>query len=147
MKQAVLGDKAVLYYNVNSPLLESWDYDKTTNYISKRNISYKTGALEQIDPVLNPLKYSIDAYDFFRIEGVQGMFYRDALKAVNDLKAAHGLSFDVKVLSINERTDTILTSDYRCEFEDLDVLLSAWRTEQEMYFGCSSLVLVQFRCG
>lgn len=130
--QSPLGHQAVpFYYNVNDSLLNHWSYDKYKNYAQKSNLSYHTSNLSPIPSVQEPLLYTIDDFNFLRIEGIQGKSYQDALDQVLKLKEDYGLNFDVKTLSINATTKTIDLADYRCEFEDLNVLLKAWTTEQE----------------
>lgn len=130
--QSPLGHKAVpFYYNVSNSLLDHWSYDKYKNYAQKSNLSYHTSNLSPVPSVQDPLLYAIDDFNFLRIEGIQGKSYQDALDQVLQLKEDYGLSFDVKTLSINATTKTIDLADYRCEFEDLNVLLKAWTTEQE----------------
>lgn len=130
--QSPLGHKAVpFYYNVSNSLLDHWSYDKFKNYAQKSNLSYHTSNLSLSPSVQDPLLYAIDDYNFLRIEGIQGKSYQDALDQVLQLKEDYGLNFDVKTLSINATTKTIDLADYRCEFEDLNVLLKAWTTEQE----------------
>ncbi|MEP0263092.1 hypothetical protein [Dokdonia sp.] len=127
-----LSNKAIpFYYNVSDNLLDHWSHDKHKNYAQKTNLSYHTGNLSTSPTIKEPLLYTIDNYNFLRIEGIQGKSYQDALDQVLQLKEDYGLNFDVKTLSINATTKSIDLADYRCEFEDLNVLLKAWTTEQE----------------
>jgi hypothetical protein len=127
----MLGNKAVpFYYNVDEELLKSWSFEKFSNLRYKYNLSYQTQNLAQVPSILQPLEYDIDNYNFYRIEGHQGKLYKDALDQILRLKENNGLNFDVKVLSINVTTQTLNLNDYKCQFEDLSMLLNAWRTEQ-----------------
>lgn len=126
-----LSEKAVpFYYNVSSLLLENWDFTKTDNYRANQNLSYHKGNLKKALSIQKPLAYNIDKNDFYRIEGHQGKMYREALAKIDKLKRDNGLSFDVKALSINATEQNININDYECEFGDLKMLLSAWKTEQ-----------------
>lgn len=126
-----LSHKAIpFYYNVEDKLLNSWSYKKTSNFSQDTNLSYHVEKLKQVDIIQNPLKYNIDQNDFYRIEGHQGKMYRDALDSILTLKEEFGLNFDVKVLPINVTSQSINIDDYQCEFEELSMLLNAWRTEQ-----------------
>ncbi|MFC4635118.1 hypothetical protein ACFO3O_14455 [Dokdonia ponticola] len=130
--QGMLGTKAIpFYYELNQAFLNHWSYDKFQNLIQTSNLSYHRTLLSPSLSIQEPLLYDIDDYDFLRIEGIQGKSYRDALDQVLQLKKDYGLSFDVKVLSLNPTTKDIDLGEYRCEFEDLSVLLKAWTTEQE----------------
>ncbi|WP_452602800.1 hypothetical protein [Pontimicrobium sp. MEBiC06410] len=126
-----LGNKAIpFYYDVDNTLLKDWSFEKLSNLRSHYNLSYKRGNLAQTPSVQEPLSYNIDNYNFYRIEGHQGKLYKDALDQILRKKEDNGLNFDVKVLSINATTQTINLNDYKCQFEDLSILLNAWRTEQ-----------------
>ncbi|WP_431166554.1 hypothetical protein [Tenacibaculum halocynthiae] len=126
-----LSNKAVpFYYNVSSDFLKKWDFNKTKNYRENQNLSYHKSKLSSALAIQKPLSYNIDKNDFYRIEGHQGKMYREALEKILKLKKDNGLSFDVKTLSINATEQNININKYECEFEDLKMLLNAWRTEQ-----------------
>ena len=128
----ILGNKAIpFYYNVGGSLLKSWSYEKTLNFKSKFNLSYHRDNLSGALSIQEPLEYNIDQNNFYRIEGHQGMLYRDALGKVLAEKKKYGLGFDVKLLSVDISNRSININDYKCEFEDLQVLLKAWKTEQK----------------
>ncbi|MFY0630371.1 MAG: hypothetical protein JXR05_08315 [Flavobacteriaceae bacterium] len=118
------------YYNVNTPLLTNWSFQKTKNLKQKFNLSYHTGNLANVPSIRKPLEYSLDCFNFYRIEGHQGKMYRDALESIIKMREEYGLSFDVKALSIDATDKKIDLSKYKCQFEDLSVLLSAWTAEQ-----------------
>ncbi|UTD15372.1 hypothetical protein HER15_07800 [Tenacibaculum mesophilum] len=126
-----LSDKAIpFYYNVSSQFLKNWDFNKTKNYRDNQNLSYQKENLKKSEAIQNPLSYNIDNNDFYRIEGHQGKMYREALAKILDDKKKYGLNFDVKTLSINTTKQNININNYECEFEDLKMLLNAWRAEQ-----------------
>ena len=126
-----LGQKALPYYYASSPkFIEHWNYDKTKTFKAIENLGYHTTHLSESDAIQNPLDYNMDHYDFYRIEGHLGKDYRDAIRQLDDLKTDKGLAFDIKVLSIDETIQDINPKDYDCEFEDLNVMLKAWRAEQ-----------------
>lgn len=129
---AKLSDKSIpFYYNVTNSLLEEWSF-KTSKYLRKRyNLSYHKENLANVPSVKNPLDYNLDPFDFYRIEGHQGKMYRDALDQIKKIKQEYGLSFDVKVLSVETDKQSIDINEYKCQFEDLKVLLEAWRAEQD----------------
>lgn len=119
------------YYKINGKFLKLWDYKKTEKYIHTENLSYHSDKFSDSDQIIEPLSFDIDRFDFFRIEGHQGKSYRTVLKNILDIKQRFGLSFEVKTLSLNVNTDNLNIKDYEAEFEDLNVLLRAWRAEQE----------------
>ena len=81
--------------------------------------------------VKKPLDYNLDPFDFYRIEGHQGKHYREALQKIQKLKKDYGLSFDLKVLSVDSNVANIDIKDHKCQFEDLQVLLDTWKAEQD----------------
>ncbi|MHA7059792.1 hypothetical protein ACWGOQ_0021370 [Aquimarina sp. M1] len=118
------------YYSTSKNLIENWDYTKTKKYEDDQNVGYRSTNLSSRDPIQNPLDYNIDASDFYRIEGHLGKDYRTAIKDLDTIKNEKGLAFDIKVLSIDETLESLDLSDYKCQFEDLNAVLKAWRAEQ-----------------
>lgn len=119
------------YYNIGTDFLKNWDFAKTKLFREKFNVGYRREKLSAAPQIQDPLYYNTDQFDFYRIEGHQGKDYRDALEELDDLKRKYGLSFDVKALSVNIKTDDLNIDDYECEFEDLKVMLKAWTKEQD----------------
>jgi hypothetical protein len=98
-----LGDKAIpYYYNVDKPLLDKWNFEKTKTDRETYNLSYHTTNLAGEDFIQNPLNYNIDNNDFYRIEGHLGLPYKTALQNINDLKVKFGLAFDVIALVLQK---------------------------------------------
>ena len=135
----ILSKKAIpFYYKLNTDLLNHWDYNKYNNFTQISNLGYHTANSSSVPSVKTPLAYNIDNFNFLRIEGVQGKSYREALDRVIAIKEKYGLSFDVKTLSVNATTKSIDVNDYKCQFEDLSILLKAWRTEQNCVLASMS---------
>lgn len=128
-----LGKRAIPFYYIdNLDLLKHWDYDRRLYGKYERILGYRRSLSSSLLPVQQPFSFSIDQNNFFRIEGIQGMPYRDALEAVYEARDLFSLPFDVKVLGIKANpSETIDLNDYACEFEDLSVLMKAWTAEQE----------------
>lgn len=123
------------YYKSTEKLLKSWNFNKAQRYDHLTHLSYNAPTYAAgNDPIVNPLSYTIDNHDFYRIEGHLGRDYFDALEAVNLLKEENGLAFDVKVLSINETLETIDPEKYSCHFDDLNTILLAFLKEQECLY-------------
>ncbi|MFD2565660.1 PKD domain-containing protein [Aquimarina rubra] len=118
------------YYSTSKNLIENWNYIKTKKFEEDQNLGYRSTNLSGIDPIQNPLDYNIDGNDFYRIEGHLGKDYRTAIKDLDTIKNEKGLAFDIKVLSIDETLESLDLSDYKCQFEDLNAVLKAWRAEQ-----------------
>ncbi|MDH7444135.1 PKD domain-containing protein [Aquimarina sp. 2201CG14-23] len=118
------------YYSTSKNLIENWNYQKTKKYEEDQNLGYRSTNLSGSDPIQNPLDYNIDGNDFYRIEGHLGKDYRTAIKDLDTIKNEKGLAFDIKVLSIDETLESLDLSEYKCQFDDLNAVLKAWRAEQ-----------------
>ncbi|GAA5084422.1 hypothetical protein GCM10023210_04220 [Chryseobacterium ginsengisoli] len=118
-----LGNKAIpYYYNVDKPLLDKWNFERTKTDRETYNLSYHTANLAVEDFVQNPLNYNIDNNDFYRIEGHLGLPFETAVQNINDLKVKYGLAFDVIVLLLNDgekRDDVVVTEPKKVSIEEL----------------------------
>lgn len=132
------------YYNVSEKLLKVWDYAKSEKYNYTNNLSYHRKNLSQLPQIQEPLDFSIDRFNFIRIEGHQGKEYKDALNEILYKRNKYGLPFDVKSLSINVNTENLNVDDFECEFEDLNTLLRAWTAEQNCVLAETSKLLSGF---
>lgn len=132
-----LHTKAIpFYYNPSLTILRAWDRDKTLKGKYRNHYSYNTGFLNPAGMFQTPLKYNLEAADFYTIEGHQGRDYVEVMSKIDQIKKENGLAFDVKALSIDlDANYQIDPSKYECEFEDLSVLLNAWVKEQECTIG------------
>lgn len=143
-----LGKRAVpFYYEFNNNLMENWDFEKRAFNRYRSILGYRQSIYYSGVPnVANPFGFSIDPYNFYRIEGHQGLPYDAAFKEITRLKNVHSLPFDIKVLGIDvEEFDALLAEKYKCDFKDLGVLLKAWSSEQECIASEVNLVLSSFR--
>ena len=142
-----LGRKAVpFYYRFNNKLMLNWDFDKRGYDRHKSILGYRQASAYPYNPyVSNPLRFSLDPYDFYRIEGHQGHPYDQVFESLTELKNTFSLPFDIKVLGINvTEFDELLADQYKCDFKDLNVLLQAWSSEQECIATEVTYVLSSF---
>lgn len=144
--RAFLGDKAIpYYYNLQSALLKSWNFEKTQRNKQNRNLSYHTGLLSQAAAIQRPLKYNLEPFNFLNIEGHQGYLYKEAMEKIHAIRYNNGLSFDLKALGITvSPTETINMDEYECEFADLNAMLDALRKEHECVMGNASYYLSSY---
>ena len=142
-----LGKRAIpFYFGYSDSLMKNWDFQrrKFNQHLSILGYAQAINSPTNL-PIAEPLNYSIDAYDFFRIEGHQGLSYEDALKSILDEKAKYSLPFDVKVLGISvQELDGLLNDQYKCAYRDLEVLLSAWASEQDCISSEVAYILSSF---
>lgn len=142
----LLGNKAIpFYYQVQNPLLNYWNYEKTVRNQQRRNLSFHRDLLSSAPAIQSPLNYNLEPFNFLRIEGHQGYLYPEAMDIIDQIKQSNGLSFDLKALGITISEDeTIDLDDYACEFEDLNALLKAWKIEHECLMGNASYYLSSY---
>ncbi|AWW32988.1 hypothetical protein DN752_24275 [Echinicola strongylocentroti] len=125
-----LGERAIpFYYKASKSLLDHWSFAKHQRGQTDEILQYDHKVDNQEAVNLTSLEYDLTEVDFYRIEGHQGNTADQALITLNDMVQQYNLDFDVKILSINEIMENIRMEDYKCQFEDLMVLLEAWNQE------------------
>ncbi|MFW5756877.1 MAG: hypothetical protein ACOCWK_09750, partial [Tangfeifania sp.] len=96
-----LGNKAIpVYYKPENNFLNFWSFNKFNNLKQKFNLSYHTNVLANEPEVRQPLLFSTDNYDFFRIEGHLGNRALEARDVINSEKNSHGVDFDCIVFDL-----------------------------------------------
>lgn len=131
------------YYEVDSAFLPLWDFDMTTAYREKFNLSYHRKPLNNAACIQDPLAYDLSEFDFLRIEGILGKKYDEVIKELDKLKREHALSFDVKAVSIDQKLEDIDIDEYACHFGFLDTSLKSWTAEQD----CLNAEITKFFSG
>ncbi len=117
------------YYNINN-VVRSWNWLKTTKGKSNFNLSYNADKYlpAPADNIVNPMLYSIDQYDFYRIEGHLGQDFSTALNIILSARNSNRLPFDV--IALKAGTDATNTPvKYDCHFEDLEAQFKLLRAE------------------
>ncbi|QDH80413.1 hypothetical protein FKX85_15740 [Echinicola soli] len=143
-----LGEMAIpYYYNPSRSLLDNWSFAKRQRGQTEEILQYDHKEENQENVNLTPLEYDLTEVDFYRIEGHQGKIADQALIALNDMVQRYNLDFDVKILSINEVIENIRMEDYKCQFEDLMVLLEAWNQELACIAGKISQYFTDMKLG
>ncbi|AGA79803.1 PKD domain-containing protein [Echinicola vietnamensis] len=123
------------YYKPSGSLLDNWSFKKQQRRETAEIYQYDHKIQQQESIDLPALEYDLTGVDFYRIEGHQGKTADQALTNLNDMIHRYNLDFDVKILSINEVLENIRMEDYKCQFEDLMVLLDAWNQELSCIAG------------
>jgi hypothetical protein len=129
-----LEDRSIPFYyqDINS-VSEKWNYHKTLKAIDKLNLSYNADHYTPKpvkDETLNPLDYSIDEYNFFRIEGHIGKDYKKALEQLDGIKNEKAVPIDIVAIRLGDaKLSDINLDDFECQFEDLNTLLKAFQAE------------------
>lgn len=91
------------YYDVtsgNDPLYRQWDYEKTIKGKADRNLSYNSVQYNSGTPdfINQVLRYNLERYNFFRIEGHIGDTYQNALSKIETIRDQYRLPFQVIAL-------------------------------------------------
>jgi hypothetical protein len=118
-------------------LAPKWSYNRWLQGTDKLILGYNANLYSPaIDSVINPLSYSIDGNNFFRIEGHIGKTYTDAMEAVEKIRTDTNLPFDLVAIRLGTVTlDDIDIDDYACQFNDLEATLRAFQAEQNCLYG------------
>jgi len=97
-----LGEKAIpVYYDIDEPLLRSWDFFKTENLKQRYNLSYHKALLQPGAWVQDPLEVTLDCHDFYRIEGHFGRPGLASRDFINGVRNDNGLDFDCLLFDIS----------------------------------------------
>lgn len=137
-----LEERAIpFYYKKPAELTNEWNYRRTLKANENHNLSYNAGQFNPPVPdhVINPLDYSIDDFNFFRIEGHIGKEYKSVLRQLDALKNSKGLPIDIVAIRLGDaKLSDINLDDFECHFEDLHVMLRAFQTEISCLLGDGS---------
>ncbi|GAB5419077.1 MAG: hypothetical protein Crog4KO_05850 [Crocinitomicaceae bacterium] len=144
-----LANRAIPFYydpqyntDSNSRLVRLWDFNRRTLRRYDEILGYNQADESTNPTVVQPLQYNIDPYNFFRIEGHQGLLYQDALERVNQIRDQYALGFDTKTLGISvDASQTINIDDYTCDFVDLQGQLETCKDMQYCLFEFASQLL------
>jgi hypothetical protein len=105
-----LGNKSIpYYYTVDNSFINSWDFERSNIFIPGANFSYHSLNLLNNDFIQSPLKYTLDDYDFYRIEGYLNDSVDDVKNNLTIQKTVNGLDFDFQILDIIENKDDLKT--------------------------------------
>jgi len=99
-------------------LYKYWNYEKTLKKEEKLNLSYHSDSYTSKKPVIDPLLYDIEKYNFFRIEGHIGQNYKAALERIILERNNYNLPFEVVAVSADQlRLSAPLPG---CSMQDLE---------------------------
>ena len=139
-----LSQKAIPYYygvvKNDFSLLKRWSYKLTKAGKENYNQSYHAPEyLVQHDEINDPLRFDLEPYNFFRIEGIIGKSYTSVLRFIQSEINENRLPFDVVVLRTGTFTTVpanfVLPDGYECHFDDLAISYEIARREWEAIVG------------
>ena len=97
-----LGSKAIpFYYSRTQGFLDAWDYDKTSARIQDTHLSYNKALLSSQSAIQDPLAYTIDENNFYRIEGHHGKAPQDVKDDLEEQIRMYGLDFEVVIADVS----------------------------------------------
>lgn len=97
-----LGEKTIpYYYSINNSFLNAWSFEKTSNLKQNYNLCYYVQNLANEPEIRQPLLFSTDDFDFFRIEGHLGLNAKESRDRIIADTETYGLDFDCKVVELD----------------------------------------------
>lgn len=121
---ARLSERCIPYYydaaETGNELYRCWSYDKLKRGLERTNLGYNAPVYSADNPVVHPLEYDIEPFDFFRIEGHIGKPVTNALSIVEGAKQNYNLPFDTIALSADYIGALLRGEEPICLIEDLE---------------------------
>ncbi len=130
-----LSDRCIPYYYKPLEVYQKWSWEKTRKGEAKSNLSYNAAQYSTTDAVVSPLKYDIERYNFFRIEGHIGKPFQRALTTVINQRNQFNLPFDVVALSTATVSEFFNAEEHDCQFNDLDAIYQVLLAELKCKLG------------
>src|SRR6185503_947606 len=102
-----ISEKAIpYYYRVNEatdPLYFSWNDKRKIDGTAKQILSYNSNQYNTADDFVQyPLKFDLEAYNFFRIEGAIGKKYTDAMTELKTIIDSNRLPINIISLAVGD---------------------------------------------
>ncbi|WP_111709994.1 hypothetical protein [Lutibacter citreus] len=119
-----LSERAIpFYYNEIKDLNNKWSPKLTFKNKQHNILSYHSEEYNPDNDAINiPLKFDIESYNFFRIEGHVGQEYTYALKTLEAIKNSYRLPFKVIALNATEYENKRLDiSIFKGDFGDMEL--------------------------
>jgi hypothetical protein len=121
---APLSDRCIPYYykeaEAQNELYQSWSYEKTNRGLANANLGYFASDYSAAAPVVHPLEYDIEPFNFFRIEGHIGKPVFNALTTVESEKEKYNLPFGTVALSADYIGALLQGQEPVCMIQDLE---------------------------
>ena len=131
-----LSNRCIPYYYNPLGLYQTWSWSKTRKGDARYNLSYNANQYNTLDSVINPLKYDIERFNFFRVEGHVGKNYSQAITTVINQRDQFNLPFEVVALSTATVARYVASKDdHECHFKDLDSLYEVLIAELICKYG------------
>lgn len=120
-----LGEKAIpFYYDINAvnELNKVWNPSLSYRFKNDEILGYHSAKYSEISEVNNPLAYEAESYNFYRIEGVIGKEFSQAIATVKSIQDNKRLPFQViGINAVDETSRTIAFNNQGGDWDDLEV--------------------------
>jgi hypothetical protein len=103
-----LSSRTIPYYYDASSLFTNWSPLKTFRRREKTNLGYDADKYSNLDFIREPLKFTIDEHEFFRIEGHIGKTYDAAYTAIERLRQQFDLPFELTAVQLQKERRFII---------------------------------------
>ena len=126
----VNGDKN-LYKYWNQEFLRPCEYEQNLSFHASKYADNLEPAAK--DQLLNPLKYDLNEYGFFRVEGHIGKAYTGVLQTITQQQQIYNLPFDVVAVKLGKYYDEAVLGDFECYFQDIEAEYRLMREEMQCF--------------
>lgn len=131
-----LSDNAIPYYyrfNTGIPLFQLWSPQRSRRNRANQNLGYRSDEYTPAAPsfVVQALRYTLEPYNFLRIEGHLGKNFQGVLQTLLSLKTQYRLPIEIIALRTGAFDETMsldLTKE-SAKFQDLETLYDVLREE------------------
>ncbi|HZL09950.1 MAG TPA: PKD domain-containing protein [Prolixibacteraceae bacterium] len=133
LSRAPLSAKAIPYYFTPNalpvPLYKFWSVEKSLRNRAQQILSYNSDQYNTTDDFVNePLKYDLESYNFFRIEGITGKQLKLVLDSINNRILNARLPIQVVPVSTGNPLSGS-ENDECCVFSDIELQYQLIRNE------------------
>ncbi|MEC4004864.1 hypothetical protein OX283_009375 [Flavobacterium sp. SUN052] len=134
-----LSKKSIPYYYSQIPLLNRvWNPRATIKGTNDKILSYHSAQYSAVATSVYPLNYDIEAYDFFRIEGIIGRTYKQVLDSLLSIRKNSQLPFNVIAINAINLDNVLLNmSAHIGEWNDIELDYDLVRRDWENVIGKS----------
>lgn len=112
-----VGSRAVPYYYEYTSVTGVWHFQDTRRCRLQSALGYTAAEVSKIPEVQQPLRFSLDARDFLRIEGHLGQTRDAVVSALESIRSRFNLPFKIVAVSFGELAAS--GEECLCSFEDL----------------------------
>lgn len=126
------------YYNEIFSLNRVWNPKATIKGENDKILSYYASDYSSIASTVYPLTYDLEPYNFFRIEGIIGKTYKQALDSILTIRKNSQLPFNVIAINAVNLDNVVLNmSNHIGEWDEIELNYDLVRRDWENVIGKS----------